>query len=169
MRTYRDWSPAAALMLAVAFASSAHADDVTRKRVVGADLVQLQLLAVQPFFSEKDVAAKHITEGLQIEGGATPVMPDAASNPNHQLAVQVLDRDTGQVVSDARVTMKFGPIDDKGRPTGAQIEVPVVVTQAIGQGPTSTRYGNNVTMPEGRYQVYVTVNDEPGLFAITAN
>jgi len=171
MRTYRDWSPAVALMLAVAaaFASSAHADDVMRRRVVGPDIVELQLLPPEPFFSQKDVTAKHITEGREIERGSIPVMPDADSKPNHQLVLQVLDRKTGQVVSNANVTVKFGPVDDKGRPTGAQVDVPVVVTQAIGQGPTSTRYGNNVTLPEGQYRIIVTVNAEPTVFGITAD
>ncbi len=169
MRTYRDWSPAVALMLAVAYAPSAHADDVMRRRVVGPDIVELQLLAPEPFFSQKDVTAKHITQGREIEGGAIPVMPDADSKPNYQLVLQVLDRKTGQVVSNATVTMKFGPVDDKGRAVGGQVDVPVVVTQAIGQGPTSTRYGNNVTLPEGQYHIIVTVNAEPTVFGITVN
>lgn len=169
MRTYRDWSPAVALMLAVAFASSAHAADAAHSRVVGTELVQLQLQTPQPFFNATELTAKHITAGLQIEGGATPVKPDAASSPNQHLSVQVLNRNDGQVVSDARVTMKYGPVDAKGRPTGPQVEVPVVVTQAIGKGPTSTSYGNNVTMPPGRYQVIVTINDEPSVFTIAVN
>jgi hypothetical protein len=169
MRTYRDWSPAVALMLAVTFAPSAHGDDVMRRRVVGSDIVELQVLATQPFFSEKDVTTKHITDGREIEGGSDPVMPDADSKPNHQLVLEVLDRNTGQVVSNARVTMKFGPVDDTGRPIGAQVQVPVVVTQAIGQGPTSTRYGNNVTMPDGLYHIIVTVNAEPTIFGFKAD
>lgn len=173
MPTYRDWSPAVALMLAVAFASSAYAADAAHTRVIGTDLVQLQLQTPQPFFNATELTAKRPAAGLQIEGGSTPVKPDAATNPTQHLSVQVLNRNDGQVVSDARVTMKYGPVDDKGRPTGPQVEVPIVVTQAVaqgvGQGPTSTSYGNNVTMPPGRYQVFVTVNDEPSVFTITVN
>ncbi len=168
MRTYRAWSPAVALMLAVASAASAHAAVIGR-RVVGPDRVELQLLAAEPLFSKEDVAAKHITQGMEIEGGAAPVMPDAASHPNHHLVVQVVKRKTDEVVTNATVTMKFGPINDKGRPAGAQVEVPVVVMQVIGKGPSSTHYGNNVTMPAGRYRVIVTVGAEPAVFNITAS
>ncbi len=170
MRVYRDWSPVVALMFAVAFAPSAHAASVTVSRNVGAEHVQLHLLGAQPFFSQEDVAAKHITEGMEIEGGAAPVMPDAASHPNHSLIVQLLNRHTGKVMTRARVVIKFGPNDDKGRPAGALVEVPVVVTQAIGKGPSSTSYGNNVTMPAGHYRVLVTINnDVPIHFNITAS
>jgi hypothetical protein len=168
MRTYRDWSPAVALMLAIAFAPSAHAADATK--ISGSFRVELQVLPAEPFFSKEEVAAKHITEGMEIEGGAAPVMPDAASHPNHHLIVQLFNKGTGQVVTNATVAMKFGPIDDKGRPAGALVDVPVVVMQAIGKGPSSTHYGNNVTMPAGRYRVLVTVNnDVPAHFIITAS
>ena len=40
--------------------------------------------------------------------------------------------------------------------------------QAIGKGPLSTHYGNNVTMPAGRYSVTVTVNDKKATFGVTA-
>jgi hypothetical protein len=157
-------------MFAVAFAPSAHAAGVTASRNVGSDRVELHLLGAEPFFSKEDVAAKHITEGMEIEGGGAPVMPDAASQPDHNLIVQLFNRKTGQAVTGVTVTMKFGPIDDKGRPTGALVEVPVVVMQAIGKGPSSTNYGNNVTMPAGRYRVLVAVNNGvPTHFNITAS
>jgi len=41
--------------------------------------------------------------------------------------------------------------------------------QAIGGGPKSTHYGNNVTMPPGRYNVSVTVNNRTANFAITVS
>jgi hypothetical protein len=170
MRAYRDWSPTVALMFAVAFAPSAQAAGVTQNRNVGPEHVQLHLLGAQPLFNPEDVAAKHITEGMEIVGGAAPVMPDAASHPNHSLIVQLLNRQTGQVMAHAKVIMQFGPNDDKGRPAGALVEVPVVVTQAIGKGPSSTSYGNNVTMPAGHYRVLVSINSEaPIRFTVTAS
>jgi hypothetical protein len=163
MRTYRDWAPAVALMLAVVFASSAHAE-VMGRRIIGPLRVELQLQAAQPFFSKEDVTAKNITEGMEIVSGSAPVMPDAASRPNHLLVVQVFNRKTGEAVTHATVTMRFGPVDNNGHPAGADVEVPIVVMEAIGKGPSSTRYGNNVTMPASHYQVYATVNGEAAVF-----
>ncbi len=170
MRAYRDWSPIVALMFAVAFAPSAHAAGVTATKNVESDRVQLHLLGAEPFVSKEDAAAKNITEGIEKVRGADPVMPDAASHPNHRLAVQLFNRKTSQVVTGATVAIKFGPSDDSGRPTGALVEVPVVVTQAVGKGPSSTTYGNNVTMPAGHYRVLVTINNGvPVHFNVTAS
>jgi hypothetical protein len=163
MRTYRDWAPAVALMLAVPFASSAHAD-VMGRRIVGPLRVELQLQAAEPLLSKEDATAKNITKGMEIVGGQAPVMPDAASGPNHLLVLRVFNRQTGQVVTDATVTMRIGPIGEKGHPAGAQVEIPVVVMQAIGKGPSSTLYGNNVALPASQYQVYATVNGDAAVF-----
>jgi hypothetical protein len=163
MRTYRDWAPAVALTLAIAFASSAHAA-VVGKRIIGPLRVELQLQAAEPLFSREDLAAKNITKGMEIVRGSAPVMPDAASHPNHLLILHVFNRSTGEAVTNATVTMRVGPVDDNGHGVGAQVDVPVVVMQAIGQGPSSTRFGNNVTLPAGHYQVYATVNGEPAVF-----
>ena len=65
--------------------------------------------------------------------------------------------------------MSFTSLDRKGKYVGAPIEVPVVVMQAIGQGPSSTHYGNNVTMPAGRYKITVTVNGMTAVFDGTAS
>ena len=106
---------------------------------------------------------------MEIEGGAAPVMLDAASHPNHHLIVHVFDKKTGQALTDATVTMKFASMNGKGGPAGAPVDVPVVVMQAIGKGPSSTHYGNNVTMPAGRYQVTVTVNGKTTVFRVSAS
>jgi hypothetical protein len=171
MRAYRDWSPTVALMFAVASAPSAHAANVTAAgRNLSSERVQLHVLAAQPFYSQEDVAANHITEGMEIVGGAAPVMPDAASHPNHSLILQPFNMATGKLMTNARVVIKFGPSDDKGRLAGALVGVPAVVMQAIGQGPSSTSYGNNVTMPAGHYRVSVSINnDTPIRFNVTAS
>jgi hypothetical protein len=153
----------------VAIAVSASAADVMRTKTIGTYRVELHVLQAEPFFSKEDVAAQHPTEGMEIEGGATPVMLDAASHPNHHLVVHVFDKKIGQVVTDATVTMNFASLDRKGKSAGAPIEVPVVVMQAIGKGPSSTHYGNNVTMPAGRYQVRVTVSGLTAVFDVTAS
>jgi hypothetical protein len=64
--------------------------------------------------------------------------------------------------------MKFASLNSKGSPAGAPVEVPVVVMQAIGKGPSSN-YGNNVTMSAGRYQVTVTVNGKTTVFRVSAS
>ena len=76
---------------------------------------------------------------------------------------------TRQAATDATVTMSFASLDRKGHAAGAPTEVPVVVMQAIGKGPASTHYGNNVTMPPGRYKVTVAVNGKTAVFAVTAS
>ena len=63
--------------------------------------------AGRAFFSKADVAAKNVKEGMEIEGGAAPVAPDADSHPNHHLIVHVFDKQTGKAVTDATVTMSF--------------------------------------------------------------
>ena len=169
MRTSRIWFLAASLISAIVMFASANAADAMRTKTVGPYRVELHVLPAEPFFSKEEVAAKHVKEGMEIESGAAPVMLDAASHPNHHLIVHVFDRKTGQALTDATVTMKFASLNDKGSPAGAPVEVPVVVMQAIGKGPSSTHYGNNVTMPAGRYQVTVTVNGKTAVFRVSAS
>lgn len=143
----------------------ANAADVTQTKTAGIYRVELHVLPAEPFFTKQEVAEKHVMEGMEIEGGAAPVPPDAASHPNHHLVVHVFDAKTGKVVSDATVTMSFVSLDT---PVSTPAEVPVVVMQAVGKGPPSTHYGNNVTMPPGRYKVTVSVNDHKATFTVTA-
>jgi hypothetical protein len=150
-------------LLAAAFA--AHAADVMQTKTAGAYRVELHVLPAEPFFSKADVAAKNIKEGMEIEGGAPPVAPDADSHPNHHLVVHVFDTKIGHAVTDATVTMSFAPL----KPGSTPSDVPVVTMQAVGKGPASTHYGNNVTMPPGRYTVAVTVNGQKAVFAVTAS
>lgn len=84
-------------------------------------------------------------------------------------AIDVFDKKTGKVVTDATVTMSFVALDAKDKTAGAAAVVPVVIMQAIGKGPASTHYGNNVTMPAGRYRVTVTVNGSNAVFAVAAS
>ncbi len=169
MRRSVDWLFLAALMTAIAHPGSANAADVMNTKSIGPYRVELHVLPAEPFFSRQDVAAKHLTEGMEIEGGASPVMQDAPSHPNHHLIVHVFDMRTGQALADATVTMNFVRLDRRGRPEGAAVEVPVVVMQAIGKGPPSTHYGNNVPMPTGRYQVTVTVDGKKVVFTTTVS
>ena len=169
MRTPRNWSFIVAAVWALAGAVAANAADVMATKMAGAYRVELHLLPAEPFFSKDDVTNKHVTDGMLIEGGAAPVAPEADTHPNHHLVVHVFDKTTRQAVTDATVTMSFVPLEAKGKPPGAPVEVPVVIMQAIGKGPASTHYGNNVTMPAGRCDVTVTVNGVKAVFAVTAS
>ena len=169
MRAYVSWFSTVALASATVVATSALAADVMRTDTIGDYRVELHVLPAEPFFSKADVTAKRLKEGMEIEGGATPVMLDAASHPNHHLVVHVFDRKSHQAITDATVTMRFASFDRKDNPVGTPIEVPVVVMQAIGKGPSSTHYGNNVTMPAGRYKVTVTVGGRMAVFTVTVS
>ncbi len=173
MRTFWKWLFIAACVPAIGAAAipaavAAHAADAMQTKTVGSYRVELYVLPAEPFFSKADVAAKNVKEGMEIEGGAAPVGPDADSHPNHHLIVHVFDKKTSKVIADATVTMAFVPLDAQGKPSGTTVDVPVVVMQAIGKGPPSTHYGNNVTMPAGRYSVTVTVNSKKATFNVTA-
>jgi len=174
MCTSRKWFFIAAcvsalLVAVIAGTVPAHAADVMQTKTVGTYRVELHVLPAEPFFSKQDVADKHVKDGMEIEGGAAPVAPDADSHSNHHLIVHVFDKKTGKVVSDATVTMSFVALDGKGSPAGTPSDVAVVVMQAIGKGPASTHYGNNVTMPAGRYRVTVTVNGKQVVFIVSAS
>jgi hypothetical protein len=165
-------SAALGLVLALPTLSGAvagHAEGMMQTRMVGAYRVELHVLPAEPFFSKQDVADKHIKEGMEIEGGAAPVAPDAGSHPNHHMVVRVFGGRGGAVVTDAKVTMSFIAVDARGQTTGVPTDVPVVVMQTIGGGPASTHYGNNVTMSPGRYNVVVTVNDNQLVFLVTVS
>jgi hypothetical protein len=168
MRALESWFAVSTFVLAIASIGSANAADVMQTKNVGPYKVELHVLPAEPFFSKQEVVDKRVKEGMEVEGGATPVTLDAASHPNHHLVVHVFDKTTGKAVTDATVTVNFTALDAKGNASGAPNEVPVVIMQAIGKGPASTHYGNNVTMPAGRYNVAVTVNGDKGAFTITA-
>ena len=162
-------SSALALSIFALVPATTYAADVMQTKTVGDYRVELHLLPAEPFFSQADVAAKQVKEGMEIEGGAPAVMPDADSHPNHHLVVHVFNKKTRQAVTGATVTMSYESLDRKGNPAGGPVEVPVVIMQAIGQGPSSTHYGNNVTMPAGRYRVTVTINGQSAVFGLTAS
>jgi hypothetical protein len=142
------------------------ASNVTQRRTVAAFRVELHITGAQPILSKQDVADKHVKTGMEIVGGAAPIALDAASHPNRHLAVHILRRRSRQVITDATVTISFVPTDAKGRVKGTPTDVPVVVMQEIGRGADSTRYGNNVSMPAGHYNVTVMIKGKRLVFAV---
>jgi hypothetical protein len=156
---------AASLML-VAGVSAA---DVMKTRTVDSLRIELHVLPAEPFFTADEVAAKHVTQGMLTMSGAAAVAPDAESHPNHHLVVHVYNAKTGKAVTDAAVEMGFQLLDNKGKTSGAAVNVPVVVMQAVGKGAQSTHYGNNVTMVKGSYAVNVAVNGNKAAFKVEVN
>jgi hypothetical protein len=169
MRSLGQWTLIATAMVVMLIGAAANAADVTQTKTVGPYRIELNVYPAEPFFTKQEVADKHVQNGMEIEGGAAPVAMDAASHPNHHLVVHVFDKQGGKAETAASVTMRFEPVDSKGKSAGAAQEVPVVIMQAIGKGPQSTHYGNNVTMPAGRYRVTVTVNGKQVVFIISAS
>lgn len=166
MRGFAQWQAAVALVGAVLIITAANAADTMLTKTAGLYRIELNVLPAEPFYTKQQVADGHVQSGMQIEGGAAPVALNANSHPNHHLVVHVSDSQSGKVVTDATVTMNFVSLDDRHEAVGAPVLVPVVVMQAIGKGPVSTHYGNNVTMPPGHYRVTVAVNGREAVFAV---
>jgi len=159
----------AALIVMIISTVSVRAGDMMKKATMDGLRVELHVLPAEPFFTADEVAVGHVKEGMLIMGGARPIAIDAASHPNHHLVVHVFDAKTGKAITNATVRMSFQSLDNKGKPNGAVVDVPVVVMQAIGQGPQSTHYGNNVVMPNGIYSVAVTVNGKKTEFRMAVS
>jgi len=107
------------------------AAEVMATKTLGAYRVDLHVLPVEPYVTKEEVASKHVTAGMEIEGGAPPVMPDAATHPNHHLIIYVVDKKTGHALTNATIAMKFAPA---GKPDSTAVDVPIVIMQMIGKG-----------------------------------
>jgi len=159
----------ALLIVMIICAVSARAGDMMKTASMNGLRVELHVLPAEPFFTADEVAVSHPKEGMLIMGGAKPMAIDAASHPNHHLVVHVFEAKTGKVITNATVSMNFQLLGNKGKPNGAVVDVPVVVMQAVGQGPQSTHYGNNVVMPDGTYSVKVTLNGKKTEFRMAVS
>jgi len=135
---------------------------VTMTKVAGPYKLVLQLLPAEPFYTQDQYAKEHPKDGMLVMGGATPVAPGAASHPNHHLIVHVYDAASGKALTNATVTIRYGTV------SGATKNLPIVEMQAIGKGPQSTHYGNNLYLPDGTYTVTVTANGNTATFTVTA-
>jgi hypothetical protein len=163
---------ALACALVGAIAAPAQAKAVKITHTAGRYTVELDLLDAEAFGTPMpgmpamgDGPAKMV---MVAKGGADPVPMDAPSHPNHHLVVHVYDATSHEAVADATVTISFTPLDASGKAAGTATEVPVVVMEASGKGAASTHYGNNVTMPAGRYRADVTVNGTKTAFRFRA-
>lgn len=148
-------------------ATSVQAHDATK--IMGDYRVELHVLPPETFYTTKEVKDKQVKMGMLIEGGAAPVQLDAAMHPNHHLVVHIFNNKTGLAVADANVTLDFTPVDSNGKSSGESTVVPIVIMQAIGKGPESTHYGNNVVMAPGSYIVVASVNGHKATFKVSVS
>ena len=116
--------------------------------------VVLAVMPAEPFYTAAQAMKMHGGSGMVIVGGAHPVPPSDASRPNHHLAVHVYSRATGQALRGAAVTLTYERVPG----VFPLKHLPVVEMQAIGGGPGSTHYGNNVALAPGPYRVVAGIN-----------
>ncbi len=166
MRTYPALILASSMAVGMAAMAPAHARNVEQSKTVGPYRVELQILPPEPFYTRAVANSQHPADGMLFIGGAVPVQPDSAAHPNHHLIVQVFDRKTGTAVTNARVTLMYEELGDRGRPVGMAVTVPVATMQAIGRGPKSTHYGNNVVIGPGTFRVVVVVDGLQTAFTV---
>ncbi|HTX56508.1 MAG TPA: hypothetical protein VMD47_05325 [Candidatus Acidoferrales bacterium] len=135
---------------------------VTITKISGPYRIQLQLLPAEPFYTQAQYAKEHPASGMLVVSGAAPVRLDDPSHPNHHLIVHVFDKASGKALTNADVSISYAT------KSGGERSLPIVEMQAIGKGPQSTHYGNNLYLPEGTYHVTVTVNGNVTPFTVTA-
>jgi len=135
--------------------------------IMGDLKIELHVLPAEPFFKKEQVAADKVTEGMLVVGGAKPLALNSKPAPNHHLVAHVFDAKTGKAITNAKVSIGFQPLSEKGIKSGNPVKVPIVIMQAIGKGEQSTHYGNNVIMPDGSYSVAVAVMGNKVSFKIS--
>ena len=147
----------------------AQAIDIVKTQTTDGLRIEMHVMQAEPFYTADQVKANPELEGMLIVGGAAPLQPDGTPRPNCHLIVHVYDARSNKAITDATVAMKYQPLSADGKPQGAAIRVPVAVMQVIGKGPETTHYGNNVVLPEGTYDVTVTVNGKDTVFHIVVS
>jgi hypothetical protein len=137
----------------------------TQTQTAGPYTIQLVLLPAEPFITQAEYAQTHPAEGMVVVGGAVPVQPASATQPNHHLVAHIYRAD-GTAVEGAHVAMTV--VATGGAAPASPMPVPIVEMQAAGKGPQSTHYGNNVTLAPGTYNVTVSVGETASTtFALT--
>ncbi len=98
------------------------------------------------------------------EGGARPVPLHSRAHPNHDL-VAFIKKD-GRPVEHADVGILYRRLWPRAQ--RAWQTLPIARIYAARKGPKSTRFGNNVRLPSGHYDVQVSVNGIwPAVFYLT--
>lgn len=101
----------------------------------------------------------HVSNNLDAAQAPPPDPKESTGDFIRHAAVQVKDKDTGQVVPYLAVTMD---ILKDGRPV--EDDIGLVPMVPVGGGPDQLHYGNNVAFPgKGRYQLFVRMPGNPML------
>jgi hypothetical protein len=127
--------------------------------------LELQIGPTEKMFTPKEVAAKRLTEGEVMVGGAKSMgMASMAMDmgDTRHLEVHVYSLDKGAVVTNAKVGIVVTDTASKRAE-----KVSAAKMYGIKEGPSDTHYGDNVSLPSGNYTVEVTVNGEKATFQIT--
>jgi hypothetical protein len=127
----------------------------------------LQIGPEEKMYSKAEAARTHPTSGEIMVSGTMAGMPGMAAGQGmamdtRHLEVHVTTRATGKVVTTA--TCRITVTDDAA---GKSQVVPIATMYGVKEGPSDWHYGNNVTMPPGRYTVTVVVNGERAAFHVT--
>jgi hypothetical protein len=80
--------------------------------------------------------------------------------------VHLFDKVTGKAITGAQVKMEYRPVTSGGEHAGSVSQVPVTEMRVIGQGPSTTHYGNNVSLNPGTYEVTIQANGTTAKFTI---
>ncbi len=166
MIKYFTIAAAAVVALGIFARSSAAKPEAEHTRVVGPYRFELEVLPPEPFYTKTQVESEHVKKGMLVIRGAVPVQPGANSHPDHHLVVHLFDKTSGKAVTGAQVTMRYQELAQDGEPSGPATRLPVTEMQVIGKGPSTTHYGNNVTLPSGSYQVTIEANNTTATFTI---
>ena len=143
----RSLSLASTVLLVLATAGIAQAAEqqaISKTQQAGPYSVTLKVLPPESFMGSNAEMAW--------DGAAKPVALGAPANPNHHL-VAFIERD-GEPVENTDVGIVY---ERKGSTSGWQT-LPVARMHVAGKGPSTTHFGNNVTLEPGDYQARVTVN-----------
>jgi hypothetical protein len=127
----------------------------------------LQIGPGEEMYSKADAAKMHPASGeIMVSGTMADMsgmqMQQGMAMDTRHLEVHVTDRATGRVVTNA--TCRITVMDDA---TGKARVVPAGAMYGVKEGPSDWHYGNNVTMPPGRYTITVVVNGEQAIFRVT--
>jgi type II secretory pathway component GspD/PulD (secretin) len=125
----------------------AQAQELNKTGTAGKFTITLKLLPTKSFSGPNAEMVR--------DGGANAVEVSGPEQPNHHLAAFLTQND--QPVEKAEVAISYR--ESSSSPM-KWTELPVVRMHEAGKSMDTTRFGNNVRLPPGGYEVQVTVNGE---------
>jgi len=147
----------AVLLLAGAASVWAHSDANAPSATtdVGPYTITLKVLPAETF------SGSHAA--MSWDGGAQPVEVGGDAGPNHHMVIFV-ERD-GTPVENAQIDMRYRKADSDQKSSWRNL--PVARMHARGEGRQTTHFGNNLTLPAGRYEVRVDIEGQSTTMDVT--